>query len=223
MNSSLPLEPLEPLETRKVTRRARSRRQVVIDQLTIYLPILLMGLLAAGSYWLLRATPVPVAPITERAPEHVPDYEMERFSVKVFGADGRIKSEVYGASGRHYPDTDTLEIDKARIRHYSPEGLLTTATAQRVTSNADQTEFVLEGNAVVVRQAGKNAEGKRLPRLEFHGEYLRVLTPRDIVGSDRPVLLIRDNDQMRADTLYYRGDRQTAVLRGRVQVQMQAR
>ena len=220
MNTSLPLEPLgAPAPARK----SRPRMHVVLDQVTIYLPILLMALLAGASYWLLRATPMPVVPLEQRAPEHIPDYEMERFSVKLFGADGRIRTEVYGAEGRHYPDTDTLEIDKARIRHYSPEGLLTTATAERVTSNGDQTEFILEGNAVVVRQAGKNAEGKRTPRLEFHGEYLRILTRWDIVGSDRPVLLIRDNDQMRADTLYYRGDRQTAVLRGRVQAQMQAR
>ena len=220
MNSSLPLEPLgAPAPARK----PRRRMHVVLDQVTIYLPILLMGLLAGASYWLLRATPIPVVPLEQRAPSHLPDYEMERFSVKVFGADGRIRTEVYGAEGRHFPDTDTLEIDKARIRHYSPEGLLTTATAERVTSNGDQTEFILEGNAVVVRQAGRNAEGKRTPRLEFHGEYLRVLTKWDAVSSDKPVLLIRDNDQMRADSLLYRGDREAAVLRGRVQAQIQPR
>ncbi|MCU0762325.1 MAG: LPS export ABC transporter periplasmic protein LptC [Hydrogenophaga sp.] len=220
MNSALPLE---PLVSQAPGPRSRRRLHKVLDQFTIYLPILLMGLLAGGSYWLLRVTPIPEVPLTERVPEHIPDYEMERFSVKVFGADGRIRTEVYGAEGRHYPDTDTLEIDKARIRHYSPEGLLTTATAERVTSNGDQTEFILEGNAVVVRQAGRNAEGKRTPRLEFHGEYLRVLTKWDILSSDQPVLLIRDKDQMRADSLFYRGDRQTAVLKGRVQAQMQPR
>ena len=217
MNSTLPLDPLVKAEPRVVKKRVYQ----FWDQVSIYLPILLMGLLALASYWLLRATPIPEVPPAERELVHEPDYHMRRFSVKVFDANGRIKSEVYGAEGRHYPDTDTLEIDKARIRNYSPEGMLTTATAQRVTSNGDNTEFVLEGDAIVVRQAGKNAAGKRLPRLEFHGEYLRVLTKWDILSSDQPVLLIRDNDQMRADSLLYRGDRQAAVLKGRVKVQMQ--
>lgn len=219
MSTALPLNPL----TKEPVRPPRRHFHRFWDQLSIYLPILLMGVLALGSYWLLRATPIPQVAAVEREPVHEPDYRMQRFSVKVFDANGRIKTEVYGTEGRHYPDTDTLEIDKARIRNYSPEGLLTTATAQRVTSNADSTEFVLEGDAVVVRQAGKNAAGKRLPRLEFHGEYLRVLTKWDILASDKPVLLIRDNDQMRAESLLYRGDRQTAVLKGRVQVQMQPR
>jgi hypothetical protein len=50
-----------------------------------------------------------------------------------------------------------------------------------------------------------------------------VLTQWDILSSDQPVLLIRDNDQMRADSLLYRGDRQAAVLKGRVKVQLQPR
>ncbi|MDO8903108.1 LPS export ABC transporter periplasmic protein LptC [Hydrogenophaga sp.] len=219
MNSTLPLEPLNNAAPRVVKKRAYQ----VWDQVSIYLPVLLMGLLAMASYWLLRATPMPEALPEERELTHEPDYYMQRFSVKVFDVNGRIRSEVYGAEGRHYPDTDTLEIDKARIRNYSPEGQLTTATAQRVTSNGDSTEFILEGDAIVVRQAGKNAAGKRLPRLEFHGEYLRVLTKWDALISDQPVLLIRDTDQMRADSLLYRGDRQAALLKGRVQVQMQPR
>lgn len=219
MNSTLPLEPLDPAAPRVVKKQVYQ----FWDQISIYLPVLLMGLLAMASYWLLRATPVPETPPEEQELTHVPDYHMQRFSVKVFDENGRIKSEVFGVEGRHYPDTDTLEIDKARIRNYSLEGLLTTATAQRVTSNGDSTEFILEGDAIVVRQAGKNAAGKRLPRLEFHGEYLRVLTQWDILSSDQPVLLIRDNDQMRADSMLYRGDRQAAVLKGRVQVQMQPR
>lgn len=219
MNSSLPLEPLQNATPRVVKMRVYQ----FWDQLSIYLPVLLMGLLALASYWLLRATPIPETPPEERELSHEPDYHIQRFSVKVFDANGRIMSEVFGAEGRHYPDTDMLEIDKARIRKYSPEGQLTTATAHRVTSNGDSTEFILEGDAIVIRQAGKNAAGKRLPRLEFHGEYLRVLTKWDILSSDQPVLLIRDNDQMRADSLFYRGDRQSAVLKGRVQVQMQPR
>ena len=139
------------------------------DRLSIYLPVVLMGLLALGSYWLLRATPEPVLPVAERPPQHEPDYFMRGFAVRSFAPDGSLRSEVRGTEARHYPDTNSTEIDQARIRSQQPGSPLTTATAQRVTSNADQTEFVLRGNAVVVREAA----GANRPRLEFQGEHLR--------------------------------------------------
>jgi len=193
------------------------------DQVSIYLPVLLMGLLALGSYWLLRLTPEPVpAPVaSEVGPD--PDYFMRRFSVKVFNADGSLRTEVFGAEARHYPDTGRMEIDTARIRSYSDTRQLTVATARRVTSNADNTEFTLEGDAVVIRQAGRDAAGKPTPRMEFHGEFLKVLTPRDIIFSDRPVEMIRGADRVTANELLYRGDRQGVALSGNVRMQLQPR
>jgi lipopolysaccharide export system protein LptC len=180
----------------------------VVDQLTIYLPVLLMGLLALASYWLLRATPGvpderPPAPVTSE-----PDYFMRRFSVKVFDANGTLKNEVFGAEARHRPDSNTMEIDDARIR---------------AISNAEQTEFVLEGDAVVVRGAGRAADGSALPRLEFRGELLRVYTDPQRLVSERPVLLLRGNDRLQADSLDYRAADNEALLRGRVKVQLSAR
>jgi lipopolysaccharide export system protein LptC len=87
-----------------------------VDRFAAYLPIVLMGLMAMTTYWLVRNTPVTMEPAPKQAPRHVPDYYMRDFSVKVFGVDGRLKSEVVGKEGRHFPDTDTLEIDEPRIR-----------------------------------------------------------------------------------------------------------
>ncbi len=203
--------------------RRRWRPSRVVDQLTIYLPVLLMGLLALASYWLLRATPGvpderPPAPVTSE-----PDYFMRRFSVKVFDANGTLKNEVFGAEARHRPDSNTMEIDDARIRAIGDGGLLTTATAKRVISNAEQTEFVLEGDAVVVREAGRAADGSALPRLEFRGELLRVYTDPQRLVSERPVTLLRGKDRLQGDSLDYRAADNEALLRGRVKVQLSAR
>ncbi|MDP3521376.1 MAG: LPS export ABC transporter periplasmic protein LptC [Hydrogenophaga sp.] len=190
------------------------------DRLSIYLPVLLMGLLALGSYWLLRATPEPELPVAERPPQHEPDYFMRGFAVRTFAPDGALRSEVRGSEARHYPDNNSTEIDQARIRSQLPGSALTTARAERVTSNADQTEFVLRGNAVVVREAA----GANRPRLEFQGEHLRVLTEERRVLSEKPVLLLRGRDQIRANTLDFRdGAGGAAVLQGRVQATLQAR
>lgn len=189
------------------------------DRLSIYLPVVLMGLLALGSYWLLRATPEPVLPVAERPPQHEPDYFMRGFAVRSFASDGSLRSEVRGTEARHYPDTNSTEIDQARIRSQQPGSPLTTATAQRVTSNADQTEFVLRGNAVVVREAA----GANRPRLTFQGEHLQVLTDTRRVLSDKPVLLLRGRDQIQANSLDFQDNTGVALLQGRVVATLQAR
>lgn len=188
------------------------------DRLSLYLPVLLMALLALGSYWLLRATPDAPVPAPARPVTHEPDYFMRRFSVKVFDARGGLKSELFGVEARHHPDTDTTEIDQARIRSISPEGLVSNATASRVVSNREQTEFLLEGDVVLVREAGRDAAGQPVPRMEFQGERLQLVTEPQRVTSDRPVRLLRGKDRLQGDTLDWRGDERVAVFSGRVRV-----
>jgi len=220
VNSPAPLQPPGP----PVTGRAAAWRPGrVWDRVSIYLPVLLMGLMALASYWLLRATPDAVLPSVARPVTHEPDYFMRRFSVKVFDADGALTSEIYGAEARHRPDTDMVEIDQARIRSVQAGSLLTTATAQRVTSNGAQTEFVLEGDAVVVREAGRTADGSVLPRLEFRGELLQVFMEPQRLLSDRPVTVVRGNDRINADSLDYQGDERVVVFKGRVKAQLSPR
>lgn len=202
---------------------ARARRRFsdrLWDQASIYLPVLLMGLLALGSYWLLRATPEALAPAAARPVTHEPDYFMRRFSVKVFDASGQLTHEVFGAEARHRPDTDQVEIDQARIRSIQPNDLLTTATAQQVITNGQQTEFVLQGDAVVIREGGRAPDGAVLPRMEFRGQELRIFTDPQRLMSDQPVTLLRGKDRLNADTLDYQGDEGVAQFRGRVRAQL---
>lgn len=222
-DSPAPLPPLRPLSPATAGRAAPRRSARVWDRVSIYLPVLLMGLMALASYWLLRATPGPDLPRAERPVSHEPDYFMRRFSVKVFDANGELTNEIFGAEARHHPDTDSVEIDQARIRSVQPGGLLTTATAQRVTSNGAQTEFVLEGDAVVVREAGRKADGTPLPRLEFRGELLRVSTQTQRLQSDRPVSLVHGNSRIQADSLDYTGTDQVLLFQGRVKAQLASR
>ena len=201
--------------------RRRSRRWG--DRFTIYLPVLLMGLLALASYWLLRATPTAPEPAVARPVGSAPDYFMRRFSVKVFDANGVLVNEVRGSEARHRPDNDTLEVDQARIRVVGEAGVVTVATAQRVISNGARTEFLLEGDAVVVREARSLPGGGGAPRLEFRGEQLRVFTEPQRLRSELPVTVLRGNDRLQSDTLDYVEADRVALLRGRVKVQLAPR
>jgi len=138
----------------------------------LYLPILVMGVLALGTYWLVRSTPVLEAAASERTRGHEPDYYMEGFSVKTFDSAGRLRSDVQGRIARHYPDTQWMEIDDIRIRSYDAKGRLTTATALKGLANEDGSEVQLMGNALVVRDAIAAAKGQpEQPRTEYRGEF----------------------------------------------------
>jgi lipopolysaccharide export system protein LptC len=188
------------------------------DRVAIYLPVILMGVLALGTYWLVRNTPAMLGAAEAKRPAtHEPDYFMRGFSVKTFDAAGRLKSEVFGSEARHYPDTDTLEIDQPRIRSFSPQGELTVATAQRAISNSDGTEVQLMGDAVVTRQAGTSQGGGSQPKLEFRGEFLHAfLGGTERIKSHKPVTLTRGNDQFTAESLDYDNLDRVMELRGRV-------
>lgn len=186
------------------------------DRLTIYLPVALMGLLALGTWWLVRNAPKPQQPAQERVVGHEPDYFMRDFAVRNFDATGRLQSEIRGTLARHYADTDTLEIDQARLRSVSVDGRVTTASANRALSNADGSEVQLFGNAIVVREPLERAGQAPLPRLELRSEFLHAWTNEERVRTNQPVTLKRGADIFTADGLDYDNLDQILNLRGRV-------
>ena len=186
------------------------------DQLSIYLPIILMGVLALGTYWLARNTPGFSLPDSPRPVRHDPDYTMRGFSVKTFDATGRLKSEVFGNEARHYPDTDTLEIDKPRIRSFNERGEITVATASHALSNADGSEVQLLGDAVVTRAPTRGADGRPTPLLEFRGEFLHAFLNAERVKSHKPVVLVRGTDRFTGDRMDFDNVTRVFELSGRV-------
>ncbi|WP_048441328.1 LPS export ABC transporter periplasmic protein LptC [Caenimonas sp. SL110] len=186
------------------------------ERASIYLPIILMAIMALGTYWLARNTPITGPASPQRPVTHEPDYYMRGFSVRTFDAQGRLKSEVFGTEGRHYPDTDVLEIDQPRIRSFNIRGELTTATARTAISNADATEVQLIGGAVVTRDATADKDGKVRPKLVVRGDLLHVFVDTEKVRSPKPVELTRGNDRFTADNMEFDNLEQVMELKGRV-------
>lgn len=158
----------------------------LLDALTTYLPVLLLAVLALLSWWLVKSVPLqeeagPQAPL-----RHEPDYTMRNFLLQRFAADGGLRLEVRGEQLRHYPDTDTIEIDAAQLRFISPEGRVTQAQAQRASGNADASEFVLQGKVHVLREAS-GAEAST----DFKGESLQVDGHAGLIRSTQPVTVVQ--------------------------------
>ena len=185
-------------------------------KVSIYLPIVLMGALALGTYWLARNSPVFKAQEASKSAKHDMDYFMRKFTIRSFDEQGIMRSEVKGLEGRHFADTDTLEIDQPRIRSISNLGRQVTSTGNRALSNGDGSEIQLFGDARVVRDPVVGKDGTVVPRMEFSGEFLHAYVHEERVKSHLPVVLKRGGDQFSGDTMTYDNVTGVAVLTGRV-------
>jgi lipopolysaccharide export system protein LptC len=190
------------------------------DRFSLYLPVLLMGVLAMATYWLVRSTPAPDQPQAAVAARHEPDYFMRQFSVRTYDALGQLKSEVRGVEARHFPDSDTLEIDQVHIRALSPQGQLTVATAQRAITNGDGSEVQLIGDARVVRDPAPGKDGLIQPGISFASEFLHAFLNTERVKSHKPVTLTRGNDRFTADSMDFDNLDRVMLLNGRVRGQL---
>jgi lipopolysaccharide export system protein LptC len=194
----------------------------LLGNATLYLPMVLMGVLALGSWWLARNTPITTTAAPERELRKEPDYFLTNFSVKSFDAQGLLMSEVLGNKARHFPATDVLEIDEARFRS-SRNVRSTTGRGDRAYSNGDGTEVQLVGNAVVVREGGPDGQGRELPRVEFRGDFLHAFLRTEELKSHKPVTVVRGADQFSGDAMTYSKIDGIVQLDGRVRVRLESK
>jgi lipopolysaccharide export system protein LptC len=170
----------------------------VLDTASAYLPLLLMAALALGTWWLVKNTPLleddrVLAPL-----RHEPDYTMNQFMVQRFAAAGAMRVQIEGDVLRHYPDTDTLEIDNPRIRAFGEDGRITNATARKAIANHDGSEVQLSGGAHVVREATD-----KVAAIEFRGEFLHCFQNTERVRSHLPVVVTQGATEVHADSMAY--------------------
>ena len=192
------------------------------DQFAIYLPILLMGALALGSYWLVRNAPLTQATATDRPVNHEADYFLRKFSIKTFTPQGKLKNELFGGQAKHFADTDTIEVDNVRIHNYNELGRLTTVTsANRAISNGDNSEVQLYGKAISVREAALDANGVMQPKMEFRGDFLHTFVNEERLKSHLPIVIRRGNSEFTAETLDYSNLDRVIHLQGRVKAVLQ--
>jgi lipopolysaccharide export system protein LptC len=164
-----------------------------LDRLTLYLPMLVMALLAMGSWWLVRSMPDVWGGTTEKRVRKDPDYHLEHFTTEVFDAQGRRVRRLGGDKARHYPDSDELHIDAVRFLASSDTGAEVRVTARQGIATGDGERVTLLGQAHVVRPAHGLT-----PRIELRGERLVALQKQEKLFSRDPVEVTRGSDRFTA-------------------------
>lgn len=198
---------------------ARSRRPWHLrlrDALSTYLPLLLMALLAMGTWWLVKNTPVRGPGPAAEVARTDPDYTMTQFAIDRFGPDGRLRVRVEGDVLRHYPDTGRYEIDRARIRSYPPGGGTTLASASRALANADLSELQLHGGAEVKTTV---ADGRQV---EIRSEFLHADLVAERVRTHLPVRVSDGVNDLSASSMTYDHGRRLLELQGRTRAWLAA-
>lgn len=128
----------------------------------------LLALLAL-TWWLPNA-------LTERTtlfdgePRHEPDYTIENFTAVAMDASGWRRYELRAVKLVHYPDDDTMELEKPYLVQYSPDAAPVHTRADRGYMTSKGTEILMRGNVRVTR----GSIGAREPAGEVTSQELRV-------------------------------------------------
>lgn len=170
----------------------------LFDSLSSYLPLVIMAVLALGSWWLVKNTPLSTTGREAVPLRHEPDYTMTSFMLQRFAAAGEMKVQIEGDLLRHYPDTDTFEITNPRIRNIDDQGRITLASALEGLSNRDGSEVQLSGQAHVVRQATTQSG-----EIDFRGEFLHYFQYTERLRSHLPVVVTQGASRITADGFDY--------------------
>jgi lipopolysaccharide export system protein LptC len=183
----------------------------VRDRLTLYLPLLVMLVLALGSWWLVRSMPDLWGVPKDKVVRKDPDYNLRQFVVKVFDAQGRQVREVMGDEGRHYPDTDELHIEQVTFKAQTENGQHLNAVGRNGIATGDGERVTLLGDASAVREATDV-----LPRIELRGEKIVALIKAEKLLSSDPVQITRGADVFTANNMDFDIQSGHYLLSGRV-------
>ena len=164
----------------------KSRRQTWLERLVTWSPVLLLGSLAAMTYWLNSQVRIAV-PDFDGSGRHDPDLFAADFKAVNLDQDGRVRQSLTAAQAQHYPDTDVTVFESPVIVFTDPGKPRLEVTADRGSVTGDRENVYLEGHVKAVRD-GSGTEERDGP-ITVTSEYLHVIPKEDRIVTDRPVTI----------------------------------
>jgi len=173
-------------------------------------PLLLMLSLAGLTFWLERMVPVEqrVHPSLRR---HDPDFIVEKLSHTRYNTQGLVESTLAAPKMLHYPDDDSTELVSPRIVQTKPDEPRLILTADRGLLSQDGEEVTLQGNVLIVREAGPDAGEKRMQT-----SFLHMARGRSVFLTDRDVVIREAGRIVSGRGMEYHNDTKELFLRGKV-------
>ena len=161
------------------------------DRVASVMAILLLALVAATSYWYSRSLNVDNSgPQVARARM---DADADAITLVQFDKLGRAQYRLVAERMTHFADTDDVDLVTPRMVSLRPDEpqLQAQARLAHVENNGERVHLV--GEVVLTRQS---AVGQ--PPLRITTETLLAMPDKDRYVTDRPVLVERGRDSIRA-------------------------
>lgn len=133
--------------------RDKGWRFVFAEAQVSFFPIALVLLLAALSYWL-AVVSSPTEEDKSGRFRHDPDAYIAKFTVRTFNEAGIKRDVLSGTYAEHYPDDESIMIQKPILVHNNGNDVPATKVRSNVALiNSDQSEIELKGDVVGNRPA----------------------------------------------------------------------
>lgn len=175
----------------------------------LWLPLAILLLLAALSFWIEQAVRVPAnaSASTRIEPEGI----MENFAALRTAPDGTPQYRLSAKALKHYSGSKRTEMDAPRFVHLDPDAGEVRAGAVRATVSPDGNEVDLQGKVVIVRAAQPGQS-----EMTLRTERLLVYPERNLLRAPGAVRLNDGTVAAQAGAMEYDAKRRVVKLSGRV-------
>lgn len=161
----------------------------LLDRITAWSPVMLLGALAALTWWL-DAQVQPQAPRRDGSARHDPDLFAEGFRAVSMDAKGRPIQAIAGRRALHYADDQTIEVIDPMLAQTEADRPAMRLTAARALLSGDRKEVTFIGNVRAVREAGRTTPGAEAAGpVTVTTEYLHVIPDRELARTDKAVTI----------------------------------
>jgi len=165
--------------------------RLLLDRLVAWSPVLLLGALAALTYWLDAQVQAP-AVHRDGSSRHDPDLFLTDFKAVTFDSRGLPRESLTAASARHFPDDDSAEVTDPKLSLTEPDHPKMTITADSGVIAGDREHGDFKGHVKVLRDAdpapaqpGETPSGP----VTLTTSLLHVDTQEARVTTDQPVTI----------------------------------
>ena len=135
------------------------RTREIIDRFIAWSPVLLLGALAALTYWLDAQVQSPPAR-RDGSTRHDPDLFLQDFKAITFDAQGNARETLTASRAEHFPDDESADLTKPRLSLAETGRPTLTITADHGRIDGDRSNGDFSGSVHVERDADPNASAK---------------------------------------------------------------
>jgi lipopolysaccharide export system protein LptC len=197
-----------------------SRARAWLDRLVGWSPVLLLGGIAALTYWL-NAQVHLADPTFDGSGRHDPDIFVENFRAVNLDKDGRVRQALVASRAQHHPDDDTTLLDTPAITFTDPGKPRLDVTADHAIVTGDREHVYFEGHVKAVREATTTANEKSEGPVTVTSDYLHVIPNEERIVTDRAVTISEPQGTINAIGLQLDNKAKTVKFNSKVSGQLQ--